>query len=102
MSYFHFNNLTPAENERLSMLIEEFCEAGQIIGKIGRHGYESYNPYDAEPETNRQLLRKEVLDALGVIALMVERGDMAAFSDEEIQASKVKRASRFTHHQNEE
>lgn len=38
------NNLTAAEQERLAILAEEMGEALQIIGKIIRHGYESYNP----------------------------------------------------------
>lgn len=42
----HFNGLTPAEAERLAMLSEECGEVIQIIGKILRHGYDSYHPDD--------------------------------------------------------
>jgi hypothetical protein len=35
----YFNSLTPAELERLSLLLEELGEAQQAIGKILRHGY---------------------------------------------------------------
>jgi hypothetical protein len=53
----HFNRLTPAEAERLALLLEELGEAQQIIGKILRHGYESYHPDDPET-TNRTLLAR--------------------------------------------
>ena len=71
----HFNNLTPAEAERLSMLAEEAGEVIQIIGKILRHGYESYHP--ANPEiTNRELLAKEFGDFSSVADNMVEMDDI--------------------------
>lgn len=40
----HYNELTPEEHERLSLLMEECGEVVQIIGKIFRHGYERYPP----------------------------------------------------------
>ena len=40
----HFNQLTPAEAERLALLLEELGEAQQAIGKILRHGYASTHP----------------------------------------------------------
>jgi hypothetical protein len=38
-----FNQLTDAEAERLALLAEECGEVVQVIGKILRHGYESYD-----------------------------------------------------------
>ena len=38
------NGLNDAEAERLAILLEEFGEAQQAVGKILRHGYESYDP----------------------------------------------------------
>ena len=40
----HFNRLSPAEDERLTVLAEECSEVIQAICKIQRHGYESFNP----------------------------------------------------------
>lgn len=53
----HFNQLTPAEAERLALLAEECGEVIQAIGKILRHGYESRHP-DGGP-TNREALERE-------------------------------------------
>jgi len=63
----HFNRLTPAEAERLAMLAEECGEVIQVIGKILRHGYDSYHPADPST-TNRQLLGRELTDLLAVAA----------------------------------
>lgn len=58
-----FNNqLTDAQQERLSLLLEEAGEVQQIIGKIQRHGYASWNP-ELPPEeriSNMELLEKEI------------------------------------------
>ena len=35
----NFNQLTPAETERLAILAEECGEVIQAVGKILRHGY---------------------------------------------------------------
>lgn len=64
----HFNQLTPAEAERLAVLIEEAAEVQQIACKILRHGYQSWNPdlivnqrTDGSPKlTNREMLEKEL------------------------------------------
>ena len=36
---YPFNELSPAEVERLAILAEEMGEAIQVIGKVLRHGY---------------------------------------------------------------
>lgn len=56
----HFNQLDPAEAERLAILSEEMGEALQIVGKILRHGYHSYNPLKPTRTTNRELLVQEL------------------------------------------
>lgn len=67
MTETHFNELTPAEAERLAVLIEEAAEVQAIACKILRHGYRSFNPdlivnqRDGGPKlTNREMLEKEV------------------------------------------
>jgi hypothetical protein len=64
----HVNQLTAAEAERLAMLAEECAEVIQVIGKILRHGYDSYHP-DNSTVSNRDLLAKE---ATQVVAILTE------------------------------
>lgn len=68
----HFNNLTPAEAERIALLMEECAEVIQICGKILRHGYESFNPADNSRTTNRRLLEREVGHVQFAVSLMTE------------------------------
>lgn len=63
----HFNGLTPAEAERLAVLIEEAAEVQHIASKILRHGYQSFNPdlivnqSEHGPKlSNREMLEKEI------------------------------------------
>jgi hypothetical protein len=55
------NELTDAQLERLAILSEEMGEAQQVIGKIIRHGYASYNPMLEQPSrSNREELAREL------------------------------------------
>lgn len=88
----HFNELTPAEAERLAYLAEECGEAIQIIGKILRHGYESRDPTKAVPTfddnrggqtgvrntspTNRKLLENELGDVIRAVRMLSDAGDL--------------------------
>lgn len=65
-----------AELERLAILAEECGEVIQIIGKIIRHGYESYNPFDENKTLNRRLLERELSDIELIRKLMIEKGDI--------------------------
>lgn len=100
---FHFNKLTPAEAERLSILAEECAEVIQCVEKIKRHGYESYNPLDDEPVTNRDDLAREVGHIHAILGLM--EGDTDAGADlshglvHDSQANKLRTLPRWTHHQ---
>ena len=95
----HFNKLTPAKAERLSMLAEELSEAIQITMKIMRHGYESYNPNDPEFTSNDRLLTHEIADVLAVLQMMEKDFDQPSQST--IQNAR-ERKLRYAHHQNEE
>lgn len=70
------NDLTPAERERLAMLSEEAGEIVQMIGKILRHGYESYHPDDLNKTPNRTHLLNELNDLNGVIYGMCKCQDL--------------------------
>lgn len=71
-----FNKLTPAEAERLDYLTEELGEVLQAIGKIKRHGYESFNPDNPNHQGNRFDLERELTDVLKAIWLLYTNKDI--------------------------
>lgn len=95
MSDKHFNNLTPAQAERLAMLAEECGEVIQIVGKILRHGYDSEHPITGKG--NRQLLQKELCDVFAVAAQLHSDGVKGHSVDDLFSAWKKKLM--YSHHQ---
>ena len=93
----HFNGLNPAEDERLALLMEEMAEVQQVIGKILRHGYESYHPNGGP--NNRELLERELGDVRCALHMMVMAGDLHATSIAEHARDKAKRVAKYLHHQ---
>jgi len=92
----HFNQLTPAEAERLAMLAEECGEVIQMIGKILRHGDDSYHPADPKT-TNRQLLGRELTDLYAVAStLSRDRVPEGSLHDQDRAWEKM---LRYAHHQ---
>lgn len=98
MSDTPFNGLTPAQAERLAMLAEEAGEIVQMVGKILRHGYDSYHPNDRSV-TNRQLLYRELRDLRGVMLLMHEASDMDTNMSYDEMNGAAKKKLRYAHHQ---
>lgn len=94
----HFNQLTPAEAERLAILSEECSEVIQIIAKIMRHGYESHHPDDAEV-TNRSLLAREIGDVQAAKEMMQNAGDVRTAEIIDAKIAKQSRVGRYLHHQ---
>tara|TARA_R110002074_G_scaffold276044_2_gene447466 strand:+ start:177 stop:476 length:300 start_codon:yes stop_codon:yes gene_type:complete len=92
----HFNGLTPAESERLSMLAEEAAEIVQSVTKILRHGYESHHP-ETPTRSNRNDLENEVCDFLAVLEMFHDAEDLQIDGVQIAQSIKAKR--RYTHHQ---
>ena len=92
----HFNKLTPAEAERLAMLAEECGEVIQIVGKILRHGYDSYHPVNPRV-SNRDLLAKELRDVNAVL-LAMGRGELREYSVQDV-VGVWDRKLQYTHHQ---
>ena len=92
-----FNNLWPAEAERLAMLAEEAGEIVQIVGKILRHGYGSYHPANPDMD-NREMLNRELLDLISVHILMMRQGDLPEIPTESIH-SILQKKMRYAHHQ---
>lgn len=70
-----FNKLSPEQAERLALLLEELGEAQQAIGKILRHGYDSFNPDCVGSKSNRTDLLKELAHVKVAFSLMLHAGD---------------------------
>lgn len=72
------NKLTDAQVERLAILAEECSEVIQVVGKILRHGYDSYNPTvpEAEQKPNVALLQKELGDLIWAISKLDDFRDI--------------------------
>lgn len=95
-----FNQLTPAESERLFLLLEELGEVQQVIGKILRHGYKSKHP-DGGP-TNRSLLEKELGDVTHAMELLFDHCEINAEKVYRFSELKALRVKKYLHHQEEE
>lgn len=93
----NFNNLSNAETERLALLIEEMGESLQVVGKILRHGYESYHPKKGNVN-NQELLEKELGDTGAAIQRLVEAGDIDGENIIE-RAMKKLESTGWLHHQ---
>ncbi len=98
-----FNGLSPAEIERLAMLTEEAGEISQAVGKILRHGYESYHPNDPSM-TNRSLLENEIADLHAVQLMMEIKGDIEDLSPQASDAvgHAMEKKMKYTHHQHKQ
>ena len=94
-----FNKLSPAEHERLAILLEELGEAQQVIGKILRHGYESFNPCGDQGITNRILLEREMGDVVHATDRLFDAGDLDKECVFGHAMRKRERVRRFLHHQ---
>lgn len=97
--FLNANELTAAETERLSILAEEMGEAIQAIGKILRHGYESYNPYDPEHTTNREVLEKEMGDVADALLRLEDNNDIDGEMVEHHMVAKGLKIEKYLHHQ---
>lgn len=95
----HFNGLNEAEHERLSILMEECGEVVQIVGKILRHGYESYNPYDKDKVTNRELLMKELGDVENAKNMLTLSNDLQDYKINLFAEDKYVNIKKYLHHQ---
>lgn len=98
-------NLSKGETERLAMLAEEAGEVIQAVGKVLRHGYESYHPADlykgiAQPgaESNRDRLYNELCDLLGVLKLMTSKQDLKELSETQVRVA-MERKLKYSHFQ---
>lgn len=91
----HFNKLTPAEHERLSLLMEECAEVIAVCGKIMRHGYDSCDPTKKNSPTNRRLLIQELGDVAAAQDLLVDGRELI---DGEFVCSPIEAVSSIERH----
>lgn len=91
-----FNELSPAELERLAILSEELGEVQQAIGKILRHGYESTHP-DGGP-TNRENLERELGDICHAMMLLIDSEDVNDEIIKEWSDKKAEKIKKYLHH----
>lgn len=98
-----FNGMTPAEAERLHLLMEECGEVIQAAAKVLRHGYEGFNPLLEVPIRNRDVLAAEMGDlwyAMHLVTVGTEDVDgLRCLIHSQIKAVN---ASRWLHHQKKE
>lgn len=92
----HFNSLSPAEVERLALLMEECGEVIQVIGKVLRHGYASYHPDTGK--TNREDLERELGDLWAACSLMTGAGDISLSKVCDSKQAKLSSVGRWLHH----
>lgn len=98
----HFNQLDPAEAERLAILQEEMGEAIQVVGKILRHGYHSRNPDMPMAVFNRELLAEELSHVWFAMELMGIAGDINPAIMRSLKIQKACKIGKWTHHQPKE
>lgn len=92
----NFNELTPAETERLAILAEECAEVVHIVGKILRHGYESGPP--DEDIDNRELLESELGHVQFIIGFMLLKRDVNRDRINESTDAKAESIKPYLHH----
>lgn len=92
------NSLSPAETERLAILMEEMAESIQVIGKILRHGYESYHPKDLSKTSNRALLSEEIGHVRFIVGEMCACGDISGFILQSAAEKKRHSILPYLHH----
>jgi|ERR1700722_8994627 len=103
-----YNGLTSAEAERLAILAEECAETIQIVNKILRHGYQSFNPdlltqemqdVGELPPSNRSDLEKEIGDVVFAINMLNDARDVSRGNIEARSVAKAEKIKEYLHHQ---
>lgn len=85
------NGLDPAKLERLIMASEEGAEIVSVTTKIIRRGI-----HDSR-YLNIELLRKEIIDVLAMIHVLVNHGDINSITSEEIEQAMKDKLGCATH-----
>ena len=95
----HFNRLSPAADEALTILAEECAEVIRAIAKIQRHGIESHYPADG-PSNAVKLATElgQVLAAKELVCRNVEAYDRVQRVENVAYEEKFKEYPRWLHH----
>lgn len=91
------NTVTPFEEERIALLIEECGEVIQACGKILRHGFNTKYPNDETGISNRMVLEKEIGDVLNALSLMLSNDDVNNSNIDMFKRAKVSKLNSFLH-----
>jgi len=94
-----FNNLSPAQAERLDLVTEEMGEVLHAIGKIKRHGYNSFNPNDILSNSNKQNLEEKLGHLLYAINLLSLYGEVWQSRIDDYQYCRENTIKQWMHHQ---
>lgn len=94
----HFNELTAAEAERLALLAEECGELVQAIGKVLRHGYDSYNPTEKNGIRNRMAVERECGDVRHAMIRLCWAGDLSKAEIHRRSDEKAVKVEKYLHH----
>lgn len=93
----HINSLDNTQLEQLYVLGEELAEAGQAIGKILRHGYES----GWNGSNNRVDLERELGHVKYAINKLASSGDVNAVNIALSEGQKMSSIKPFLHYPSE-
>lgn len=74
------------EDHLLVKLSEEVAEVGMIAAKALQFGLDTRPPHTIA--TNRELLRRELVDVLNIVVMLKVAGIISAITDEEINAKR--------------
>jgi hypothetical protein len=90
------NRISEAEQERVGLCSEEMGEAQVEIGKILRHGIDSYHPDDPDL-SNAQRLELEAGHVLAAIDLLVAAGTLSREGLERSRRAKLEKLRSWLH-----
>jgi hypothetical protein len=92
-------NLSDAQRERLGILGEEMGEALQAVGKILRHGYDSWNPTVVGSRVNREDLSRELGHVRYAIQMLINAEDVTNDAIVFSELEKERTIKRWLHFQ---
>lgn len=92
------NDITPAEMERLVLLVGAVGKVASAASMCMRHGHETGQSWNWKSATNRMYLHRKIVEAMACIQILQEAGDVGGVSFEMI--AKVAATKRkWMHHQ---
>lgn len=90
-------DMTPEEWEILELIQEECAEVIQAISKCKRHGFDSINPTDPKPISNKNHLSAEVGQLKFWLAVAHQKGILKEEVVQESGTKKYSNAWKYTH-----